>query len=31
MGPIVHIQIRRLQQLLDYRKIRIELNDGARA
>ncbi|HZB69167.1 MAG TPA: ATP-dependent chaperone ClpB, partial [Sphingomicrobium sp.] len=31
MGPIVDIQIRRLQQLLDDRKIRIELTDGARA
>src|SRR5215212_5801070 len=31
MGPIVDIQIRRLQQLLDDRKIKIELTDGARA
>ncbi|HVH37992.1 MAG TPA: ATP-dependent chaperone ClpB [Sphingomicrobium sp.] len=31
MGPIVDIQIKRLQKLLDDRKIRIELTDGARA
>src|SRR5687768_6506614 len=31
MGPIVDIQVGRLQQLLDDRKIRIELTDGARA
>ena len=31
MGPIVEIQVGRLQQLLDDRKIRIELTDGARA
>ena len=31
MGPIVDIQIKRLQKLLDDRKIRIELSDGARA
>src|SRR5207253_8439121 len=30
MGPIVDIQIKRLQQLLEDRKIRIELTDGAR-
>ena len=31
MGPIVDIQIARLKQLLEDRKIRIELTDGARA
>ncbi|HEU5286324.1 MAG TPA: ATP-dependent chaperone ClpB, partial [Sphingomicrobium sp.] len=31
MGPIVDIQVARLQQLLDDRKIRIDLTDGARA
>src|SRR6476646_135063 len=31
MGPIVNIQIARLQKLLDDRKIRIELTDAARA
>src|SRR5258705_11517570 len=31
MGPIVAIQIARLQKLLQDRKIRIELTDGARA
>jgi ATP-dependent Clp protease ATP-binding subunit ClpB len=31
MGPIVDIQVARLQQLLDDRKIRLELTDGARA
>ena len=31
MGPIVDIQIKRLQQLLEDRKIRVELTDGARA
>src|SRR2546430_9808816 len=31
MGPIVDIQIGRLQKLLDDRKIRLELSDGARA
>ena len=30
MGPIVDIQVQRLQKLLDDRKIRIELSDGAR-
>ena len=31
MGPIVDIQVARLQQLLDDRKIQLELTDGARA
>jgi len=31
MGPIVDIQIGRLQQLLDDRKIRLEITDAARA
>jgi len=31
MGPIVDIQIARLQKLLDDRKIRLELTDAARA
>jgi ATP-dependent Clp protease ATP-binding subunit ClpB len=31
MGPIVDIQVARLQQLLDDRKITLELTDGARA
>jgi len=31
MGPIVDIQVGRLQQLLDDRKIRLELSDAARA
>jgi ATP-dependent Clp protease ATP-binding subunit ClpB len=31
MGPIVDIQVARLQQLLDDRKIRLELTDAARA
>src|SRR5438309_932452 len=31
MGPIVDIQIARLQKLLDDRKIRLELSDAARA
>ena len=31
MGPIVDIQVARLQKLLEDRKIRIELTDGARA
>src|SRR5215216_2670890 len=31
MGPIVDIQVARLQQLLDDRKIQLELSDGARA
>jgi ATP-dependent Clp protease ATP-binding subunit ClpB len=31
MGPIVDIQVGRLQQLLDDRKIRLELTDAARA
>jgi ATP-dependent Clp protease ATP-binding subunit ClpB len=31
MGPIVDIQVGRLQQLLDERKIRLELTDAARA
>jgi ATP-dependent Clp protease ATP-binding subunit ClpB len=31
MGPIVDIQIERVQQLLADRKIRLELTDGARA
>ncbi|MBA3511930.1 ATP-dependent chaperone ClpB [Sphingomonas sp.] len=31
MGPIVDIQVGRLQQLLDDRKIKLELTDGARA
>ncbi len=31
MGPIVDIQVRRLQQLLDDRKINLELTDAARA
>ncbi|MGH6659705.1 MAG: AAA family ATPase, partial [Sphingomicrobium sp.] len=30
MGPIVDIQVKRLQKLLDERKIRLELSDGAR-
>jgi ATP-dependent Clp protease ATP-binding subunit ClpB len=31
MGPIVDIQVKRLQKLLDDRKIRLELTDKARA
>ena len=31
MGPIVDIQVKRLQKLLEDRKIRIELTDAARA
>jgi ATP-dependent Clp protease ATP-binding subunit ClpB len=31
MGPIVDIQVARLQQLLDERKVKLELTDGARA
>ena len=31
MGPIVDIQVGRLQQLLEDRKIKLELTDGARA
>src|SRR6187200_789447 len=31
MGPIVDIQIKRLQKLLDDRKIRLDLSDAARA
>jgi ATP-dependent Clp protease ATP-binding subunit ClpB len=31
MGPIVDIQVGRLQQLLDDKKIRLELSDAARA
>jgi ATP-dependent Clp protease ATP-binding subunit ClpB len=31
MGPIVDIQIARLQKLLDDRKIKLELTDAARA
>jgi ATP-dependent Clp protease ATP-binding subunit ClpB len=31
MGPIVDIQVARLQQLLDDRKIKLELTDAARA
>jgi ATP-dependent Clp protease ATP-binding subunit ClpB len=31
MGPIVDIQVARLQKLLDDRKIRLELTDAARA
>ncbi|HUE79810.1 MAG TPA: ATP-dependent chaperone ClpB [Sphingomicrobium sp.] len=31
MGPIVDIQVARLQQLLEDRKIRLDLTDGARA
>jgi len=31
MGPIVDIQVERVQQLLKDRKIRLELTDGARA
>src|SRR4029450_2518185 len=31
MGPIVDIQVERLQKLLDDRKIRLELTDAARA
>jgi len=31
MGPIVDIQVARLQQLLDDRKIRLEMTDAARA
>jgi ATP-dependent Clp protease ATP-binding subunit ClpB len=31
MGPIVDIQVARLQKLLEDRKIRLELTDGARA
>jgi ATP-dependent Clp protease ATP-binding subunit ClpB len=31
MGPIVELQVARLQQLLEDRKIRLELTDGARA
>jgi ATP-dependent Clp protease ATP-binding subunit ClpB len=31
MGPIVDIQVERLQRLLDDRKIRVELTDAARA
>ena len=30
MGPIVDIQVKRLQKLLDDRKIRLELSDKAR-
>ncbi|MDL2341155.1 MAG: AAA family ATPase, partial [Pseudomonadota bacterium] len=30
MGPIVDIQVKRLQKLLDERKITLELSDGAR-
>lgn len=31
MGPIVDIQVARLQKLLEDRKVRLELTDGARA
>src|SRR4029453_3016304 len=31
MGPIVDIQVARLQKLLEDRKIKLELTDGARA
>jgi ATP-dependent Clp protease ATP-binding subunit ClpB len=31
MGPIVDIQLARVQKLLDDRKVRLELTDGARA
>jgi ATP-dependent Clp protease ATP-binding subunit ClpB len=31
MGPIVDIQVERVQKLLADRKIRLELTDGARA
>jgi ATP-dependent Clp protease ATP-binding subunit ClpB len=31
MGPIVDIQVGRLQQLLDDRKIKLEMTDAARA
>jgi ATP-dependent Clp protease ATP-binding subunit ClpB len=31
MGPIVDIQIQRLQKLLEDRKIKLELTDAARA
>ena len=31
MGPIVDIQVARLQKLLEDRKIRLELTDAARA
>jgi ATP-dependent Clp protease ATP-binding subunit ClpB len=31
MGPIVDIQVARLQKLLDERKIKLELTDAARA
>ena len=31
MGPIVDIQVQRLQKLLEDRKIRLELTDAARA
>jgi ATP-dependent Clp protease ATP-binding subunit ClpB len=31
MGPIVDIQVQRLQKLLDDRKIRLDLTDAARA
>jgi ATP-dependent Clp protease ATP-binding subunit ClpB len=31
MGPIVDIQVERVQELLADRKIRLELTDGARA
>jgi ATP-dependent Clp protease ATP-binding subunit ClpB len=31
MGPIVDIQVARLQKLLEDRKIRVELTDAARA
>jgi ATP-dependent Clp protease ATP-binding subunit ClpB len=31
MGPIVDIQVARLQKLLDDRKIKLELSDAARA
>jgi ATP-dependent Clp protease ATP-binding subunit ClpB len=31
MGPIVDIQIARLQKLLEDRKVRLELTDAARA
>ena len=31
MGPIVNIQVARLQKLLEDRKIKLDLTDGARA
>jgi ATP-dependent Clp protease ATP-binding subunit ClpB len=31
MGPIVDIQVARLRQLLEDRKVKLELTDGARA